>query len=188
LALIELSLDFNIVDTSLGEKHPAVSRLSPTGTVPVLQDEEVIIWESGIMLDYLDAKYARGSLVPQETFLQVRVRSMHAYSDRCVGPALRDLVFEKRSKPDALWDMSIILEGEQKWRDCQAYLESQLQIEGFFGPVFGAADCALAARCGVAEVYGAGVSSDYPRLEKWYDGVKGKVSWNAAYPTSFIST
>ena len=36
IALAELDIEYQSVDTVLGEKHPEVQRLSPTGTVPVL--------------------------------------------------------------------------------------------------------------------------------------------------------
>ena len=103
-----------------------------------------------------------------------------------MGPALRDLVFEKRSKLESEWDLSVIRESELKWLACQAYLEEQLTLGGFFGPEFGAADCALAARCGVAEAYGAGVGDKYPKLRDWFGQVKVRASWSAAYPKQFI--
>ncbi len=186
MALQEMSVAHDIVGTQLGEKHPEVVRHSPTGTVPVLVDGNVVIWESSIMLDYVDAQYAPGRLIPAEPGHQARVRTLHAYSDKCVGPALRDLVFEKRSKPESEWDLSVIQESELKWLACQAYLEEQLTPGGFFGPEFGAADCALAARCGVAEAYGVDVSGKYPKLRDWFGQVKLRASWCAAYPEQFI--
>ncbi len=187
MALQELSVAHDLIETQFGEKHPEVVRHSPTGSVPVLVDGNVVIWESSVMLDYLDAQFAPGRLIPSEAGQQASVRTLHAYSDKCVGPALRDLVFEKRSKLESEWDLDVIQESELKWQSCQAYLEEQLSPGGFFGSAFGAADCALAARCGVAEVYGAGVSDKYPKLLIWFEQIKSLASWNAAYPESFIS-
>lgn len=187
LALAELTIDYEVVEMRLGEKHPEVLKLSPTGTVPVIVDGNVVIWESGIMLEYLDAQYAPGKLIPASVDQQALVRSVHAYSDKCVGPALRDLVFEKRAKPESEWDTALIHNSEQKWLECQAYLESQLTAEYFSGVEFGAADCALAARCGVAEAYSAAIGADYPLLCRWFSETKSRPSWNAAFPESFIS-
>ena len=36
IALVEYGIEFDTVDTVLGEKHPEVTRLSPSGTVPLL--------------------------------------------------------------------------------------------------------------------------------------------------------
>lgn len=187
LALHELSVAHEIIEIPFGQKHPDVLRLSPTGTVPVLVDGEVVIWESSVMLDYLDARYRPGQLLPSEPNQQARVRTLQTYSDKCVGPALRDLVFEKRSKPQSEWDLLVIQNSEIKWQACQSYLEQQLTSGDFFGLAFSAADCALAARCGVAGAYGAGVSTNYPKLHSWFGQIKLRASWNAAYPEQFLS-
>lgn len=140
------------------------------------------------MLEYLDARYVPGSLFAPEPDLQAAVRSLHAYSDKCVGPAIRELVFEKRSKPESQWRREVIEESNIKWRKCQAYLESHLTQPYFSGMKFGAADCALAARCGVAHAYGAPVAADFVQLHRWFDAAKSRRGWQAAYPTSFIET
>jgi len=189
LAFAELSVPYDVVETTLGEKHPQLQRLSPTGTVPVLVDSEVVIWESGVILEYLNAKCVASALVPASPAAGASVRTLHAYSDKFVGPALRDLVFEKRSKPAEQWNMQLITHSEQRWAQCQDYLEVQLAHKTFFGgQLYSAADCALAARCGVAEAYGTGIASSHPALRAWYGRVKSRDSWLQALPQSFISS
>ena len=185
LALAELGLAYRSVATQLGEKHPEVLRLSPTGTVPVMVDGDVVIWESGVALDYLDARYKPGSLLPADPGQQAWVRSLHAYSDKCIGPALRDLVFEKRSKHREEWDLAVIANGQAAWRACQAWLEAYIASASLNGRWLTAAECALAARCGVAEAYGEAVSTASPQLHEWYEAVKWRPAWNVAYPESF---
>lgn len=188
IALAELELDYQSVDTVLGEKHPEVLRLSPTGTVPVLVDAEVVVWESAVILDYLDARFAPGSLLSADPAVQSRERLLQVYSDKQVGGCLKEIVFEKRAKPESEWDAEKIREGAARWRDCQAWLQQQLDGRQYFGSAFSAADCALAARFGVAEAYGAAVNADFPQLLQWYEGVTARPSWQRAYPTSFIRT
>ena len=113
------------------------------------------------------------------------MRSLHAYSDKCIGPALRDLVFEKRAKLPREWDQSLINASEAAWRDCQAWLEQALEPQWLNGCRLSAGECALAARCGVAEAYGVAVSADYPKLYEWFQSVKWRPAWDAAYPKSF---
>ncbi|KAA1194177.1 glutathione S-transferase family protein [Pseudohalioglobus sediminis] len=185
LALAELGLGYNSVDTRLGEKHAEVLRLSPTGTVPVLVEGDVVIWESGVMLDYLDARYARARFIPVAAVEQAAARNLHAYSDKVVGPALRELVFEKRARPEADWDWRRIRDSESRWRDCLAWLESEAGTLSAGAP--GIADFALGARCGVAEAYGAGVDGDFPRLRDWFKALQDRPAWDAAYPTYFTA-
>lgn len=189
LALAELGIDYRIEATRLGEKHPALAQLSPTGTVPVLVDGETDIWESAVILEYLDSCYAPGRLFGGDAAEQTRIRLLHAYSDKIVGGCLRDLVFEKRSKSQRDWDRGIIRASEEKWRDCQSRMEQDLGQKPFFGAEgYSAADCALAARFGVAEAYGAGVGEEFPALHRWYASVVARPSWKSAYPVSFIRT
>jgi glutathione S-transferase len=188
IALAELGLEYRIEATRLGEKYPEVSRLSPTGTVPVLVDGDTAIWESGVILEYLDSRYAPGRLFPGDPAEQARLRLLHAYSDKVVGGCLRDLVFEKRSKPEREWDWEIIQASEKKWQACQAYMEGELGNKTFFGEGFSAADCALGARFGVAEAYGSNVSAEFPELQRWFGALVGRPAWKQAYPTSFIRT
>ena len=186
IALAELGLEYQTVETRLGEKHPEVGRLSPTGSVPVLVDGETAVWESAVMLEYFDSRYAPGKLFPGDAAEKTRIRLLHAYSDKIVGPSLRELVFEKRSKPVQDWNQDIIRQSEEKWRDCLLALEQKLDGKPSFGEGYSAADCALAARCGVAEAYGAGVTAHFPGLQRWYEAVISRPSWKAAYPASFI--
>jgi len=186
IALAECGLDYQAVEVPLGDKHPEVTRLSPSGTVPVMVDGDLAIWESAVILEYLDSRYARGALFPPEPAEQARVRLMHAYSDKIVGGCLRELVFEKRSKPEDQWNQGVIEQSEMKWRECQSVLEQKLNRASSFGVGYSAADCALAARCGVAEAYGSPIPPECSGLTHWYVAVTRRPSWKAAYPTAFI--
>jgi glutathione S-transferase len=192
IALVEYGIEFETVDTVLGEKHPDVQRLSPTGSVPVLVDGELAIWESAVILEYLDSRYMPGRLVARDPAMAARERLLQVYSDKIVGGCLKEIVFEKRSKPESEWDREKLHQGETRWRDCQAWLEAQLAqkkgSEPFFGAGYSASDCALAARFGVAEAYDAGVGENFPGLLAWYREITGRPSWERAFPTSFIRT
>jgi glutathione S-transferase len=149
-------------------------------------DGVTVIWESGVILDYLDARYAPGRLLPSGAAEEARVRLLHVYSDKQLGACLRIPVFEMRSKTEQEWDQDLLEKGRREWEICQQWLERELGARDYFGGAFGAADCALASRCGVAEAYGIHVGEAYPHLQRWFAAVKSRPSWEAAYPTSFI--
>lgn len=186
IALAALGVPYESVGTELGVKHPQVLKYSPTGTVPVMQDGDVAIWESGVMLDYLERCYGPGRLVPSDPAYAARAWSLHAYCDKVIGPALKGLVFEKRSRPEREWDLDLIGESAEKWRDCQVWLEASVGEWALDDNALNVGECALAARLGVAEVYDAGVTSEFPALEAWYCRLTEQPFWKAAYPTSFI--
>ncbi|RLA39307.1 MAG: hypothetical protein DRR06_19360 [Gammaproteobacteria bacterium] len=186
IALAELNLGAEIYSSQLGEPHPEVLRLSPKKTVPVLLDGELAIWESGVILEYLSTLSVGSTLFPDDPGTCAKVRLLHQYSDSIVGPALRGLVFARRSKQKAEWDLKLISQSEAAWGNCLEWLQQSLTGQTYFGGEFSAADCALAARFGVAEAYGAGVDDRFPALLQWFDRIKQRRSWGESYPSSFI--
>ena len=186
IALAELNLSAEIYSSQLGEPHPEVLRLSPKKTVPVLLDGDIAIWESGVILEYLSALRDDSTLFSDDARECAKIRLLHQYSDTVVGPALRGLVFERRSKAEADWDLELIEQSEASWHNCLEWLQQSLAGQTYFGEEFSAADCALAARFGVAEAYGAGVDDRFPALLQWFDRIKQRRSWGESYPSSFI--
>ena len=183
IALAELGVGHETVETTLGEKHPDVLRLSPKATVPVIADRgaDLVIWESAVALEYVNDR-ADGHLFGDDPKERARIRMAAQYSDGVVGGALRDIIFEKRAKPEADWDRARIEGGEARWRDMLDRLEGWCGVEGFGGDSFTAADCALMARFALADAYGAGVTADHPRLHGWYRRERGRASVLQSFP------
>ena len=186
LGLEELQLDCNMVDNKLGKQHSGVVLLNPKGSVPVLLDDETVIWESNAILEYLDDKYAPGSLYPGSAEQRAAVRLLQYYSDTVIGPSLRELVFEKRSKAEDQWDSQKIAHSEDAWQACLRQLSSWLDGKDFFCETFSAVECALIPRFGIAEAYGASGVDDFPFLNRWFCELKQRPSYKQAYPNNFI--
>ena len=56
---VEAGMAFGVVNT------PEYRALNPNGMVPTLQDGELVLWESNVIVRYLCAKYAPDTLYPQ---------------------------------------------------------------------------------------------------------------------------
>ncbi|MEQ9270206.1 glutathione S-transferase family protein [Marinobacter salarius] len=182
IAFAELGLDFDSIPVRLGETHDDVSTLSPAGTVPVMVDSDLILWDSRVIVEYIDAHYGSNRLHPGDERLRARVRQLHVFLDTRAGLGLREVVFERRSRSKALQDPDRIESGLKAWKECQAWLERNWLHDSEYN----AADCALAARLGVAEAYGAGVCREYPGLYARFEQLKQRSSWSLAYPENFI--
>lgn len=58
LRLLKLPYEFRLVDLAAGaQKAPSFRKLNPFGTVPVIDDDGVIVWDSVAILVYLATKY-----------------------------------------------------------------------------------------------------------------------------------
>ena len=56
----DAGMAFGVVNT------PQYRALNPNGVVPTLQDGDLVLWESNVMVRYLCARYGDGSLYPQD--------------------------------------------------------------------------------------------------------------------------
>ena len=63
----ELGLDYEVIAVDFSAEYratPAWRALNPTGKVPVMQDGDMTMYESGAMVEYILARYAQGQLQP----------------------------------------------------------------------------------------------------------------------------
>jgi glutathione S-transferase len=77
LVLAEIGLDYEnvILDLQKAEQFdPAYLRLNPEGVVPTLIDDDLIVVESSLIIEYLDKIYNSGNLMPKDVALQVSTR------------------------------------------------------------------------------------------------------------------
>ena len=87
--------------------------LHPRKTVPVLVRDDLVIYESNVILEYLHD--LTGRLLPKKPDARVQARLINAYSDNVIGAGLREVIFEKRGNPQAQWDMERIARGKAQF-------------------------------------------------------------------------
>ncbi len=77
IALAEKALDWQstLMDLKTGEQSkPEFLRLNPEGVVPVLVDDEFVLRESSVIIDYLDQLSPENPLMPKDAKDQAKVR------------------------------------------------------------------------------------------------------------------
>lgn len=155
-------------------------KLTPFDTVPVLQFDDVVLVDSGLAIEYLDERF--GGIWPDSMDERVRARTLARYADERVGRAVRELVFEKRGRPESDWDRDRIAGAGEDWRASLPYLEGELDETGRFGEWRTMADFALATRVGLAAAYGLELNEAFPRLQRWFDDMRAQRSFTAHAP------
>ena len=98
IALDEKALAYERVEVgwSLARRyephHPDVVALNPKRQVPVLVDGDVVVYDSTIVLEYLEDRYPELPLYPRDAIARARCRQLEAAADEIWFPAIWDLI------------------------------------------------------------------------------------------------
>jgi glutathione S-transferase len=98
IALAEKQLPYERVEVgwSLAQRyephHPDVVALNPKRQVPVLVDGDVVVYDSTVVLEYLEDRYPDPPLYPRDAIARARCRQLEAAADEIWFPAIWDLI------------------------------------------------------------------------------------------------
>lgn len=180
LALAELGISAEIID-SQSEQHIEKWRsLTPRKTVPVLVIDDVVIYESNVILEYLNEVH--GNLLPTDPVERISSRHINKYSDGVIGAGLREVIFEKRGKQAKEWDLERIQLGTKTFEKALENLSLELGDKEFFSSCYSLPELALTARFGLAEAYGVEIPACYKNLSDWFQRMKIRPSYLATAP------
>jgi glutathione S-transferase len=180
LALHEVGADVERIDSQSPVHRSIWQALTPRKTVPVLLAGEHVIYESTVILEHLAE--TTGRLLSDHPADRIQARLLNTYSDGVVGAALREVIFEKRGKPEAQWDQHRIAQGIAGFEQALSYLSKQLGNQPFFTNAYSFPECALTARFGLAEAYDVHIPDRFPELRAWFARMKERPSYLATAP------
>ncbi len=126
LAEKELEYETVFVDlrTSEHRQNAEFLRLNPYGKVPILVDEEVVVYDSTIINEYLEDEYPHPHLMPEDSAGRARVRTLEDYCDNSFLPSA-GFVQAELSKPTAEQDAERL----QRYRN--ELVRGLKRLEGF---------------------------------------------------------
>src|SRR3989475_12124849 len=78
------------------QKMPEFLRLNPYGKVPVLVDEDEVIYDSTIINEYLEDEYPLPHLLPEDSQGRARARVLEDYCDNSFIPPTTTLLAQIR--------------------------------------------------------------------------------------------
>jgi glutathione S-transferase len=159
-------------------KHPAVLAANPKGQVPVLVDGDLILFDSTLILEYLEDAYPNPPLFPTDAKMRARCRLLELEADEILLAPVRLLMY--RTEPphsDPSRRQSQEAEGqraESAVRDHYGRLEARLADKDYFCREFSVADIALFMTILFAlRLKGPGLS-DYPALAAWHARISAR--------------
>lgn len=91
LAFARIQVPFNQV-TGYDPTHPDVRALNPRAQVPILNDGGLVLYDSTLIIDYLDEAYPQPPLYPAGAACRALCRLDELYADEIMLPALRALM------------------------------------------------------------------------------------------------
>ena len=100
LVLAEKGVSAQIIDVDVGRVPPKLVEVNPYGSVPTLVDRDLALYESTVVMEYLDERYPHPALMPVYPVARGNSRLlMHRIQrDWCV---LVDAILDPRSKDSA---------------------------------------------------------------------------------------
>lgn len=128
-------------------KHPAVLAANPKGQVPVLIDDALALFDSTVILEYLEDAYPEPPLYPVEPQARARARLLELTADEILLPPVRALMH--RSGPPSPHPArraeleTQAKQGEAAIAQHYAILQEKLGAHEYFCGTYSVADIAL---------------------------------------------
>jgi glutathione S-transferase len=173
IALREKGLAAEIVDVPFGldgyqPKHPEVVRWNPKAQVPVLVDGDLALWDSTVILEYLEDRHPEPALYPSDPVQRARCRQLELYADEVLFPPLLTLIREVFYKPDGVGrDAAAVSEARKLVAERHAELADRLGGREWFCDRFSVADVGIFLDCSFGAGLGAPVPDALPGLRAW---------------------
>jgi glutathione S-transferase len=111
-------------ETGYSPKHPDVLAINPKGQVPVLVDGELSLYDSTIILEYLEDAYPHPALYPSSPPLRARCRQLELHADEVMLTPLRALMHRTGPRPA---DPEVWIEREIEAKAAESVLSRHLQ-------------------------------------------------------------
>ena len=181
----ELAIALEIVDVDLrkGEnRSETFLALNPNGKVPVLVDDDLVLWESRAINAYLASLRSEHGLYPEDPRKRAIVDQWSYWQAIHLGPAIQRVVFERllKSKFGMGEPDEKALEGSLKdIAQFLAVLDANLCDQDWVAGELSIADFAVASTF----VYrkGSNISLERaPHVSTWIDRLEARPSWQAA--------
>lgn len=82
LSILDVEYEKILTDTTKGESQtPEFKQLNPRGQIPVLSDDDMVIWDSMAILVYLSRRYGNERWLPSDALGETRVMQWLAISE-----------------------------------------------------------------------------------------------------------
>lgn len=180
VALAEKGLDYELIsvpfsrETRYEPKHPDVVRINPKAQVPCLEDGDgeaaVAIYDSTVILEYLEDRYPSPALYPREAAAKARCRQLELEADEVFFPGIWGLIGERfYPKGAAGRDAEVERQSVEKTHSFYERLATALGSREFLCGEFSVADISHFVFCHAAATLGEPIGEQHGDLRAWFE-------------------
>jgi glutathione S-transferase len=133
-AVGELRLPHERIDAGRqfgGLDTPAYATLNPNRRIPTLEDGDVVLWESNVIVRYLAAQFGAGSLWPQDPGVRGVADQWMDWQQTTLLPDMRIVFFGLVRTPPAQRDQGKIAAAVESLKDVWGKLDAHLAKRRF---------------------------------------------------------
>ena len=170
--------------------HPEVAALNPKGEVPVLVDGDLVVYDSTVVLEYLEDRYPDPPLYPRDPELRARCRQLEAAADEIIFPCVWDITEENLYPAEAQGrDEARLRVAQEALAEQHTELDKQLANRVYLCGEFSVADIATFIMLSAGATLGAPVSENCTNLRAWLTrlGQRPSVSNDMASMQNFLA-
>jgi glutathione S-transferase len=184
----ELPIELVFVDLLKGaQKTRRFTALNPNQRMPVLEDDDFVLWESNAIAQYLAARCPASGLWPWEPRRQADVARWQFWQTAHWGPTCAVFTFERVVKRFAGLgpaDEAAVARAAPAFRSYASVLNAQLRRGPWVtGETLTLADFALGAWLVYADPAGLPLD-DHPEITAWYARLLSLPAWRKALPAA----
>ncbi|MDB5810638.1 MAG: glutathione S-transferase family protein [Betaproteobacteria bacterium] len=184
IVLAEKRMEYDLVLDSPADPATRVPEFNPLGKIPVLLlDDETTLFDSRVIVEYLDSASPVGRLIPDDTRQRIQVRRWEALADGCIDAAIA-VVMEQRRPPanqNAEW---MARQQGKVDRAVKAMAAELADRKWCAGDSYSLADVAVGCALGYLELRMPVMNwrAQYPNLSGLFDKLSKRASFKSTAP------
>lgn len=101
IVLGEKDLVFNVVDVIQGENNEDLVALNPNNSTPTFVDRNLVLYESRVIMEYLDERFPHPPLMPVDPVIRAKTRMVLHYIEKDLYGLLDDIKSSGEKKSTA---------------------------------------------------------------------------------------
>lgn len=176
LAEKEMDCETVVVDLAAGQhRQPDFLKLNPFGRVPVLVDEDCVVYDSTIIGEYLDDEYPEPPLRPVDSAERARMRTLEDYADVAFTLPAMALQHEM-GKPAGSRDEGRVRAARDMIARTLEMVNRALEGREYLCGEFSLADVAFAPMALQLEKLGVHVEAQLKNVRPWIQRLQGRSS------------